>query len=54
VDNVPVEEAEPERWQAPDEAPTFVQEAGTARAPSESGGVSRTRAGAVFVHITGF
>jgi signal peptidase I len=54
VENVPAEEAEPERWQAPDEAPTFVQEAATPRGPSESGGVSRTRAGAVYVHVTGF
>jgi hypothetical protein len=48
------EQAEPEVWQAPDEAPTFVQEAGTVRAPGESSGVSRTRAGAVVVHVTGF
>ncbi len=54
VENVPAEEAERQRWQAPDEAPTFVQEAGTARAPGESSGVSRTRAGAVSVHVTGF
>ena len=31
-----------------------VQEAETARAPGESSGISRTRAGAVFVHVTGF
>ncbi len=54
AEKVPAEQAEPERWQAPAEAPTFVGEAGPARAPSESGGVSRTRAGAVFVHLTGF
>jgi hypothetical protein len=54
VQNIPAEEAEPERWQAPDEAPTFVHEAPTPRGPSESGGVSRTRAGAVSVHVTGF
>ncbi|MCW3018903.1 MAG: hypothetical protein JWN10_1211 [Solirubrobacterales bacterium] len=54
AENVPAEEAERERWQAPDEAPTFVQEAGTTRAPGESSGVSRTRAGAVVVHVTGF
>jgi signal peptidase I len=54
VESLPAEQAEPERWQAPDEAPTFVHEAGTASAPGESGGVSRTRAGAVSVHVTGF
>ena len=54
AENVPAEEAEPERWPTPDETPTFVQEAGSARAPGESSGISRTRAGAVFVHVTGF
>ncbi len=48
------EQAEPEVWQAPDEAPTFVQEAGSVRPPGDSSGVSRTRAGAVVVHVTGF
>jgi signal peptidase I len=54
ADSAAAEQAEPEVWQAPDEAPTFVQEAGSASAPSEPSGVSRTRAGAVFVHVTGF
>jgi signal peptidase I len=54
VESVQAEDAATEQLQAPDEAPTFVQEAGTAGVPSESSGISRTRAGAVFVHVTGF
>jgi signal peptidase I len=48
------QQPEPQPWPPPEEAPTFVQEPGAARAPGESSGISRTRAGAVFVHVTGF
>jgi signal peptidase I len=52
--SVAPEEAAPEDWQTEQEPDTVVLERGPARAPGEQGGVSRTRAGAVYVHVTGF
>ena len=53
AESVPAQEAEPEHWRPPDEAPTFVEHA-AAPARGESSGISRTRAGAVVMHVTGF
>ncbi len=53
AESVPAQQAEPEHWQPPDEAPTFVDAAATP-AQGEYSGISRTRAGAVVVHVTGF
>jgi signal peptidase I len=53
-ESVAPEETAPEGWQTEEEPDTVVLERSTGRAPSEPGGVSRTRAGAVFVHVTGF
>ncbi len=54
AENLPAEEAEREHQQPPDEAPTFVQDPAPAPTPGEYSGISRTRAGAVVVHVTGF
>ena len=40
--------------QTKEDPDTIVLERTTERAPGERGGVSRTRAGAVYVHVTGF
>jgi signal peptidase I len=53
-ESVTPEEPAPEVWQPEEEPATVVLEPSTEHAPSERGGVSRTRAGAVFVHVTGF
>jgi signal peptidase I len=53
AESVPAQAAEPEHRQPPDEAPTFVEPA-AAPARGEPSGISRTRAGAVVMHVTGF
>jgi hypothetical protein len=53
-ESVAPEETAPEGWQTEEEPDTVVLERTAGRAPGEPGGVSRTRAGAVYVHVTGF
>ncbi len=53
-ESVAPEEAAPEGWQTEEDPDTVVLERTTERAPGERSGVSRTRAGAVYVHVTGF